>query len=172
MNDNVNYISQIEELKRQLNEEKNNNQKLLIENNNLKEEINKLNMDINKIQEYKNKIKSLENDLIQKNNEIQQLLSQNNNKDKYEITSIKPGEKVMSINFVSMGIQEIGHFSLVCKNTDLFIREEERLYEDFPNFKKYETYFEVNGKRIKRFQTLSENNIKDKDIINIFIIEE
>ena len=172
MNDNVNYISQIEELRRQLNEEKNNNQKLLIENNNLKEEINKLNMDINKIQEYKNKIKSLENDLIQKNNEIQQLLSQNNNKDKYEITSIKPGEKIMCINFVSMGNQEIGHYGLVCKNTDLFIREEERLYEDFPNFKKYETYFEVNGKRIKRFQTLSENNIKDKDIINIFIIEE
>ena len=172
MNDNVNYISQIEELRRQLNEEKNNNQKLLIENNNLKEEINKLNKDINKIQEYKNKIKSLENDLIQKNNEIQQLLSQNNNKDKYEITSIKPGEKIMCINFVSMGNQEIGHYGLVCKNTDLFIREEERLYEDFPNFKKYETYFEVNGKRIKRFQTLSENNIKDKDIINIFIIEE
>ena len=172
MNDNVNYISQIEELRRQLNEEKNNNQKLLIENNNLKEEINKLNMDINKIQEYKNKIKSLENDLIKKNNEIQQLLSQNNNKDKYEITSIKPGEKIMSINFVSMGNQEIGHYGLVCKNTDIFVREEERLYEDFPNFKKYETYFEVNGKRIKRFQTLSENNIKDKDIINIFIIEE
>ena len=173
MNDNVNYISQIEELRRQLNEEKNNNQKLLIENNNLKEEINRLNKDINKIQEYKNKIKSLENDLIQKNNEIQQLLSQNNNnKDKYEITSIKPGEKVMSINFVNMGNNDIGHYSLVCKNTDLFIREEERLYEDFPNFKKYETYFEVNGKRIKRFQTLSENNIIDKDIINIFIIEE
>ena len=173
MNDNVNYISQIEELRRQLNEEKNNNQKLLIENNNLKEEINKLNMDINKIQEYKNKIKSLENDLIKKNNEIQQLLSQNNNnKDKYEITSVNPGEKVMCINFVSMGNQEIGHYGLVCKNTDLFIIEAERLYEDFPKFKKYETYFEVNGKRIKRFQTLSENNIKDKDIINIFIIEE
>ena len=78
----------------------------------------------------------------------------------------------MCINFVSMGNQEIGHYGLVCKNTDIFVREEERLYEDFPNFKKYETYFEVNGKRIKRFQTLSENNIKDKDIINIFIIEE
>ena len=173
MNDNVNYLSQIEELRIQLNEEKNNNQKLLIENNNLKEEINRLNKDINKIQEYKNKIKSLENDLIQKNNEIQQLLSQNNNiQGKYKITSVNPGEEIMSINFVSMGNNDIGHYSLVCKNTDLFIREEERLYEDFPNFKKYETYFEVNGKRIKRFQTLSENNIKDKDIINIFIIEE
>ena len=130
-------------------------------------------MDINKIQEYKNKIKSLEKELNLKNEKINQLLSQNNNNQgRYEITSIKPGEKIMCINFVSMGNQEIRHYGLVCKNTDLFIREEERLYEDFPNFKKYETYFEVNGKRIKRFQTLSENNIKDKDIINIFIIEE
>ena len=130
-------------------------------------------MDINKIQEYKNKIKSLENDLIQKNNEIQQLLSQNNNnKDKYKITSVNPGEEIMALNFVSMGNQDIMNYNLMCKNIDLFVRLEERLYEDFPQFKEYETYFEVNGKRIKRFQTLSENNIKDKDIINIFIIEE
>ena len=78
----------------------------------------------------------------------------------------------MCINFVSMGNQDINNYGLVCKNTDLFIRAEERLYEDFPQFKKYETYFETNGKRIKRFQTLSENNIKDKNVINLFIIEE
>ena len=77
----------------------------------------------------------------------------------------------MCINFVSMGRQDINNYGLVCKNTDLFVRTEERLYEDFPQFKNYETYFEVNGKRIKRFQTLSENNIKDKNVINLFIIE-
>ena len=49
---------------------------------------------------------------------------------------------------------------------------EERLYEDFQQFKNYETYFEVNGKRIKRFQTLEQNHIKNNDIINIFIIDE
>ena len=70
-----------------------------------------------------------------------------------------------------MGINAINNYGLSCKTTDLFIIEEERLYEDFPDFKKYETYFEANGKRIKRFQTLEENNIKDKDVINIFIIE-
>ena len=57
----------------------------------------------------------------------------------------------MSINFVSMGNNDIGHFSLVCKNNDLFVREEERLYEKFPQFKKYETYFEANGKRIMKY---------------------
>ena len=130
-------------------------------------------MDINNIQNLKNKIKSLEKELNKKNEEIQQLLSQNNNNQgKYEITSINPGEKIMCINFVSMSNQDINNYGLVCKNTDLFIRAEERLYEDFPQFKKYETYFEANGKKIKRFQTLSENNIKDKNVINLFIIEE
>ena len=130
-------------------------------------------MDINNIQNLKDKIKSLEKELNKKNEEIQQLLSQNNNNQgKYKITSINPGEKIMCINFVSMSNQDINNYGLVCKNTDLFIRAEERLYEDFPQFKKYETYFEANGKRIKRFQTLSENNIKDKNVINLFIIEE
>ena len=78
----------------------------------------------------------------------------------------------MAINFVSMGNNDIGHYNLMCKNVDLFVRLEERLYEDFPQFKKCETYFIVNGKRIKRFLTLSENNIIDKNVINMFIIEE
>ena len=127
------------------------------------------------IQDLKNKIKSLEKELNKKNEEIQQLLSQNNNNNnnhgKYKITSINPGEEIMCINFVSMGRQDINNYGLVCKNTDLFVRTEERLYEYFPQFKNYETYFEVNGKRIKRFQTLSENNIQDKNVINLFITE-
>ena len=96
-------------------------------------------MDINNIQDLKDKIKSLEKELNKKNEEIQQLLSQNNNNQgKYEITSIRPGEKIMCINFVSMSNQDINNYGLVCKNTDLFIRAEERLYEDFPQFKKVE----------------------------------
>ena len=71
-----------------------------------------------------------------------------------------------------MGNSDIGHYNLICINRDLFVRLEERLYNKFPQFKNYETYFEVNGKRIKRFKTLEQNNINNNDIINIFIIEE
>ena len=70
-----------------------------------------------------------------------------------------------------MGNQDIGHYAVVCKNTDLFIRLEEKLYDEYPDFKNYETYFEVKTKRIKRFKTLDENKIKNGDVINIFIIE-
>ena len=118
----------------------------------------------------KNKIKTLENDLNKKSKEIKEYISQIN-EEKNIITSTKSGEKIMTVNFVSMGNNDIGHYSLPCKKTDLFIRLEERLYENFPEFKEYETFFEVKTRRIKRYKTLDENNIKSNDIINIFIID-
>ena len=71
-----------------------------------------------------------------------------------------------------MGNNDIGHYSLVCKYRDLFVKIEERLYDDFPKFTDYSTYFEANGRRIKRFKTLEQNKIKNNDIINLFIIDE
>ena len=166
-----NYIQQIENLKKELNNEKEKNKKLIDENNNLNKKITQLNNEINTIQGLKNQIKLLENNLAQKNVEIQNILSQNNKKP-YEITSIKPGEKIMSVNFVSMGIQDIANFSLVCKNVDLFVSLEQRLFEEFPQFKKFDTYYLVNTKRVKRYLTLEQNIIKNNDIINIYFIEE
>ena len=93
-------------------------------------------------------------------------------KGKYSIYPIKPGEKVISINFVSMDKQEISNFSLVCKiQIYSFISQEERLYESYPQYKNEDTYFEANGIRIKRFKTLDENGIKNNDVINMFIIQ-
>ena len=161
------YQNQIKELKRELNYEKNKNTILKNENATLQNKIINL---YNENASLKDKIKLLKNFLASKNIEQQKLLSDTilNNK----ITSIKPGEEIISVNFVSMGNNDIGHYSLICKNTDLFVRLEERLYEDFPEFKNYETYFEVNTKRIKRFKTIDENKIKSKDIINVFRVED
>ena len=163
----INYQNQIKELKRELNNEKNKNIILKNENATLQ---NKINILYNENASLKDKIKLLENFLASKNIGQQKLLSDSilNNK----ITSIKPGEEIISVNFVSMGNNDIGHYSLICKNTDLFVRLEERLYEDFPEFKNYETYFEVNTKRIKRFKTIDENKIKSKDIITVFRVED
>ena len=163
----INYQNEIKELKRELNNEKNKNIILKNENATLQ---NKINILFNENASLKDKIKLLENFLASKNIGQQKLLSDTilNNK----ITSIKPGEEIISVNFVSMGNNDIGHYSLICKNTDLFVRLEERLYEDFPEFKNYETYFEVNTKRIKRFKTIDENKIKSKDIITVFRVED
>ena len=158
---------EIKDLKRQLKEEKDKNLKLINENNILKNTIDNLNKELAQIKGIKQK---MENDLVQKDIKIQKLLSQKSN-DYFDISSLKSNDKIIGVNFVSMGINDIGHYSLVCKTRDLFVNLEERLYNDFPQFKNYETYFEVNGKRIKRFQTLEQNKIKNNDIINIFIIE-
>ena len=158
---------EIKDLKRQLKEEKDKNLKLINENNILKNTIDNLNKKLEQIKGIK---QSLENDLAQKDIEIQKLRSQKSN-DYFDISSLKPNDKIIGVNFVSMGINDIGHYNLVCKTRDLFVKLEERLYNDFPQFINYETYFEVNGKRIKRFQTLEQNKIKNNDIINIFIIE-
>lgn len=78
----------------------------------------------------------------------------------------------MVVNFVSIEKADITNYGLPCIDTDLFIKLEEKLYEDFPMYKNYETYFEFCGRRIKRFKTLAQNGIKNNDIINVFVIEE
>ena len=167
----MNYLSQINNLKQQLNEEKKKNEILSNENKKLKSIITNLNDEINKLKQYEQKNRLLQEEINKKNIEIQKYKSDNNKDFDEGITSVKPGEKIISINFVSMGNQDIGHYSLVCKNTELFVRLEERLYDDFPQFKNYETYFEKNTKRIKRFKTLDENEIKNKDVINVFTVD-
>ena len=169
---NANYESQVIELKKKLKEEKNKNQKLTTEIKKLLKKMSSMNLEVIKIPILEDKIKELENQIIQKNKEIENYKLNNNNQYDDSITSLRPGEKIMTVNFVSMGANQIINYCLPCKNTYPFVKLEEKLYNDYPNFKEYETFFEVNARRIKRFKTLEENNIKNKDVINIFIIEE
>ena len=167
----MNYLSEINNLNQLLKEEKKKNEILSNENKNLKSEITNLNNEINELKQYEQKNRLLQEEINKKNFEIQKYKSDNNKDFDEGITSIRPGEKIISINFVSMGNQYIGNYALICKNTDLFVRLEERLYNDFPDFKNYETYFENKTKRIKRFKTLDENEIKNKDVINVFTVD-
>ena len=143
---------------------------MLNENNNLKSINFSLNNEIQVLKQYKEKNKLLKEEIYRKNIELQKYQSNNIKiKEDEGTTSIKPGERAIAINFVSQGNQDIFNYALVCKNTDLFVRLEERLYNEYPQFKNYETYFEVKTNRIKRFKTLDENNIKNGDVINVFI---
>ena len=160
------------DLEKMLNEEKNKNKKLIEENENLKQKLTELNNKLNNFNKLKQKIKSLENQIKKQNIELQKYKEAKDNHDEDIFSSLKPGEKILAINFVSMGTQDINNYNQICKNTELFVKVEERLYKDFPQFKNYETYFEVNGNRIKRFKTLDENKIKKNDIICMFTIEE
>ena len=91
---------------------------------------------------------------------------------KHIIIPDKLGEQIISVNFMTIGNQDIMNYSMPCKKSDLFVKLEEKLYKDFPKYKNYDTYFEVNTRRIKRFKSIEENNIKGNDIIYLFAIEE
>ena len=164
---NTNIIN-INELNRLLNEERKKNQDLINENSNLKNIIINLKSELAQKDEIKN---LLEHQLTKAKEELQKYQSKNFIQTGDSMISINPGDKIFGVNFVSMGNNDIGHFHLICKNTDLFVSLEARLYESYPQFKDFETYFEIKTKRIKRFKTLDENGIKSNDIINIFTVE-
>ena len=115
------------------------------------------------------KIDYLQKLLEEKNSEINNLrnnLINNNN----IITSINPGEKIFAVSFTSIN-QDI-HRAMACKNTDTFARIEEKIYNEYPKYKDYNTYLTVNGNTIKRFKTFDENKIKDGDTIIVNIYDE
>ena len=169
-----------DELRKQLNEERNKNKILEDENKVLKNKINKL------TQDYNNKIKKYESDmnkLKEKNKELEKLIDEqkkeindyvfklNNLSDNNQALSVKTGDKIISVNFLTQGSQDIFNYSMACKTSDLFVRLEERLYQDFPKFRNVETFFMVNVNRILRFKTLEENGIKNNAIISLFTTE-
>ena len=88
-----------------------------------------------------------------------------------ELQKENPDDKIISVNFISMGFQDIQNYSIPCKVTDKFTKLEEKLLKDFPKLRDYETIFEINTQRILRHKTLKENNIKENSIISVFIVD-
>ena len=72
---------------------------------------------------------------------------------------------------MTQGNQGIINYSMACRTTDLFASLEERLYQDFPNYRNIYKIFKVNDNIIIRSKTLEENNIKNNDIIYLISIE-
>ena len=116
-------------------------------------------------------IKSLNSQISEKIIELNNLKNQIKiNNDDDLINQINPGEKVITTLIISTDQKVM--YPIACKNTTPFIKVEEKLYEEYPEFKETENYYIFNGTKIKRFKTIEENNIKCNDIISIFIIEE
>ena len=114
-----------------------------------------------------NKVSELQNIINEKIDEINVLRSRLNNSN---INSIQPGEQIIAIGFTSSD-QTIQNFFRPCKDSDLFVRLEEKLYDEYPQYKDVETYFLVNGRKILRFKSMKENNLKNGQIIMLNIVE-
>ena len=118
---------------------------------------------------------------IDNNYKILELKNQINQLKSYFLS---PGENLISIKFISCD-QNINfstfakpndkfissdqniNFSTFAKPNDNFSKIENILYNNYPNYKKYENYFLVNGRRINKYNTIKENGIKNNDIITL-----
>ena len=168
----------------EINKLKNKNIELEKENKNLKEEINNLNNKNLKFQEEINSLKKNNSDLLNKLNNMNNNIEQNNQiksvnnindelislKQKLEIKeneikSLKEENDLLPIVFFSAD-QKI-HYSIICKKTDLFNSIENKLYDIYPQYREYENKFYVNGNKINRAKTISGNNIKYSDIVMV-----
>ena len=76
---------------------------------------------------------------------------------------LSEGEKLISIIFTSTD-QKI-HYSIICKNTDIFYNLELKLYQKYNELSDLENYFTVNGRRVNKTKNLEFNKIKDNDVI-------
>ena len=152
------------------------------ENKNLKEEINNLN---NKNSEFQNEInilKKYNSDLLNKytnSNSIQNNKDNNINNIKEElislmkklemkeneIKSLKEGNDFLPIIFTSA--DNSIHYSIVCKKTDKFDLIENKLYNIYPQYEEGDNSFYVNGNKIDKSKTISDNNIKYSDIVTV-----
>ena len=77
-------------------------------------------------------------------------------------------DKILNINFMSVKHDKI--FPISCLNSDIIVKFEEIFYNEYPEYKEYNTFLTANGNPIKRFKSLEENGIKEGSeiIVNIY----
>ena len=75
----------------------------------------------------------------------------------------------MSKNFTSLDSSL--NYSVGCLNTDLFTTVEEKLYQEYPEYRETNNSFLANDKTVLRFKTVGENKI-GKGYPVILILEE
>ena len=150
-----------------------------IKNSKVEEKNKKILIDTRRLYKLFNELEN-KNNMLQQYNE-EKIINLQNNANKPDIEKLKEKkfdelnkefnfdlskkEKLISIIFIS--IDEDIHYSLICKNTDQFLKIENTLYNRFPEYSKSKNYFIVNGNIIDKNKSLEENNIKNSDIIII-----
>ena len=119
----------------------------------------------NEIKKLKEENNSLKYQLDLKDKEIIELKIKNNiiERPKYDINDI------IVINFSSA--DSTFHYGIKCLKTETFAEVEERLYKKYDNLRNTNNMFTVNAGTILRFKKISENNINDGDIVQLFKLE-
>ena len=185
----------INNLRRELEEEKKKNKIMQDTINKLNNTINQLKQEHNTdIQKYKkelkvyvdkneilnNQIKKLSLDNTNLKEEIKKNNTQNNSDDIVSLYKriddlnkklsrypfvLEEGEKILSVIFTSVS-QKV-NYSMVCKNTDSIYKLEGELYKTFPELSETNNCFLCKGTVVNRFKKFEELKFKNGDIIII-----
>ena len=139
--------------------------------NNLKEKLKKAEKII---EQQKSEIKKLQNQLNLANNKLNELQSLRNliaQKD-LEINKLRQGLQNININNnnrnISLNIDKCANFisndqrinfAIPCNGNSIFAEIEEKLYQEYPEYRETNNIFLANGKEVLRFKTINYNNI-------------
>ena len=111
-----------------------------------------------------NNINNYQKIIIQKDNEINNLKLQLNNilksKDNLSNNNLRTKlyfDEVMCVNFISTD-QNV-HYAVPCAKTNIFAEIEEKLYQQYPQYRETNNNFLANGNQVLRFKTIAENKI-------------
>ena len=152
---------EIQRLKNKLNELKNNNNILINENNNLKLKLGNSNQ-LNQINQFNQmnikEINNLRQIIIQKDKEINELKSK---LPKHNLSM----NDIMVINFLSTD-QNI-RCGIPCLADDTIAEVEEKLYQQFNEFRNTNNILLFGGTVVLRFKKVKENDLHDGDTILI-----
>ena len=100
-------------------------------------------------------INSLLNRIKIKENEInllkEQIKSNPNKKKTFNI------DEMITVNFISSDSKV--HFAVPCIKTNIFAEIEEKLYEQYPEYRETNNTFLANGTQVLRFKTIEYNKI-------------
>lgn len=153
----INKIQEINNLKKELEIIKNENKKL-------KQDLSIANKKISNIENNELKLKEENLDL---KNQIYDLKSKLDNDKKEELKDDL--NDIMFLNFISNN--SFIYCEIKCSPNDIFAEVEEKFYKIYSNYRSTNNMFKNNSKTILRFKTLSENNIKNGDIVQLFTLE-
>ena len=140
----------------------------------------------NEINNLKEKLKKAEKIIEQQKSEITELQNQLNlaNNKLNELQSLRNliAQKDLEINKLTQGLQNINinnrnislntdkcvnfmssdqriNFAIPCNGNSIFAEIEEKLYQEYPEYRETNNIFLANGKEVLRFKTINYNNI-------------
>ena len=175
---NSNSNDLINKLRNELNTYKNENTNLKNKINQLKIDNDKLNTELIKANKIISNFNNIQNNQQGNNNIINNLNEmikmkaniindlknklQNSGNDNNKLFNFND---ILIVHFISLD-QKINH-AIKCLKTDTFAEVEEKLYQQYEEYRETNNNFITKGKIVLRFKKICENNIKDGDKIQL-----